>query len=351
MNKVYNVTILWGTDGFWKWLTEYILQEFCDSVSITITGRNKEKWNTVSQDIGVMFSDNNISAVQNADIVIYSVPISLTEKTINETLPYIPAGSVVADVTSIKKFPSKAMNVRDDITVIPTHPMFGPYISSIAGQVFVLTPEESVKMTPEYIFLKWFLEEKKAKIKQETPESHDKMMAVVQGLTHLNMFVVGETMKRLNFSIENSMDFISPIYKLMVSSVGRYLWQNPGLYADIQMYNDEVLSVHEAFLETTHNFHDSVRSWDSGKFCHDVLAAKDFVWAHTCQEWQEYTDKIIYMLGRQLDLLKENIWKQISLRNIYTSEQVTGKLLDFNENEICLEGKKNYNLNSWEILS
>jgi prephenate dehydrogenase len=129
----------------------------------------------------------------------------------------------VADVTSIKKFTSKVMSSRDDLIVIPTHPMFGPYISSIAGQVFVLTSDDKNKQTPEYQFVKNFLEVEKAKVIEATPEYHDRMMAVVQGLTHLNMFVVGETMKRLGFNIANSMDFISPIYKLMVSSVGRYV--------------------------------------------------------------------------------------------------------------------------------
>jgi len=350
MSKIYNITILWGTDGFWKWLAEFILKEFSEYVCITITGRNREKWNTVSKELWVIFSDDNISTVQDADVVIYSVPISLTEKTINETLPYIPVWSVVADVTSIKKFPSRALSRRDDLIVIPTHPMFGPYIQSIAGQVFVLTPEQDTKMTPEYLFLKWFLEKKKAKVKEETPQSHDKMMAVVQWLTHLNMFVVWETMKRLDFNIGESMDFISPIYKLMVSSVGRYLWQNPGLYADIQMYNDEVLGVHEAFLETAHNFHDSVTLGNSDKFCSDVVSARDFIWNEYCQNWQEYTDKIIHLLARQLDILKENIWNNVNLKNIYTGEELRGKLLDFDENEIFLEDLKSpLILNHWEV--
>jgi prephenate dehydrogenase len=72
------------------------------------------------------------------------------------------------------------MQKRDDIIVIPTHPMFGPYISSIAGQVFVLTPGKIVEKTPEYLFLKNFLKTQKAKVIESTPEYHDKMMAVVQ---------------------------------------------------------------------------------------------------------------------------------------------------------------------------
>ena len=366
MNKKYNITILWGTDGFGKWLCEYILKEFSEYVRITITGRNQWKWKKITQELlekylqpsslekrgdsEVSFSLDNVQAVQDADIVIYSVPIAYTQNIIEETLPYIKAWAVVADVTSIKKFPSKTMQTRDDIIVIPTHPMFGPYIQSIAGQAFVLTPEQSIQETKEYKFLYNYLKNQKARVIESTPEYHDKMMAVVQGLTHLNMFVVGETMKRLGFNIADSMDFISPIYKLMISSVGRYLWQNPALYADIQMYNDEVLEVHEKFLDTAKNFHRSVQNKDSEKFCQDIMQARDFLGVEHCQEGQEYTDKVIYLLGKQLEILKNKLGEEIVLVNIYTREQISGKLLDFSQKEICLDDEKKYNINTWEVL-
>jgi prephenate dehydrogenase len=288
--------------------------------------------------------------VKSADIVIYSVPIAVTQKVIEETLPHLKTGTIVADVTSIKKFPSKAMQERKDLIVIPTHPMFWPYISSIAGQVFVLTPSEEISLTKEYNFLKNFLKLQKAKVIESTPEYHDKMMAVVQGLTHLNMFVVWETMKRLRFNIADSMDFISPIYKLMVSSVGRYLGQNPWLYADIQMYNDEVLEVHEKFLDTAKNFHSSVKNKDSDKFCQDIIDAREFLWIENCQQWQEYTDKVIYMLWRQIDILKENIWKEIRLKNIYTSGEVTWVLEKYENWKILLKSWKSYSIDIYEIL-
>jgi len=334
MKQIYKLTILGGINGFGKWLCEYIGKEFPSLVDITVTGSKS----------------NNIVAVKDADIVIYSVPISKTEQIIEETLPYIKSWAVVADVTSIKKFPSKAMNKRDDIIVIPTHPMFGPFISSIAWQVFVLTPEERIKDTSEYLFFTEYLREKKAKAIVATPEYHDKMMAVVQWLTHLNMFVVGETMKRLGFQISESMDFVSPIYKLMISSVWRYLGQNPGLYADIQMYNDQVLEVHEKFLDTAKNFHRSVQEKNIEKFCGDIVSAREFFGMEHCETWQEYTDKVIYLLWKQLERLREKQWVIIKLKNIYSWEEISGKLLDFNEKEIFLEGKKNpYFLNNWEV--
>lgn len=350
MKQIYNITILWGTDGFGRWLCEYILRGFSEHVHITITWRNKDKWEKISDELRVKFTTDNIEAVKTADIVIYSTPIAHTERIISETLEYIKSWVVVADVTSIKKFPTKAMQTRDDLIVIPTHPMFGPYISSIAGQVFVLTPESSTKHTQEYKFLFDFLKSQKAKVIESTPEYHDKMMAVVQWLTHLNMFVVGETMKRLGFNIADSMDFISPIYKLMVSSVGRYLWQNPWLYADIQMYNDEVLWVHDKFLDTANNFHSSVKNKDYDKFCWDIISAREFLWEESCQQWQEYTDKVIYMMWAQIDILKNNIWNKIWLKNIYSRKYLEWKLMKYEQGNIFLSNKKSYKIDQYEII-
>lgn len=346
---MYKVVVLGGTNGFGLWLAKYIIQHFGEHCDMCITGRNVELWESIAQDLAVRFSDDNITAVSDADIVIYSVPISVTEQIIEQTLPYIPAGAIVSDVTSIKKFPSRAMSKRDDLIVIPTHPMFGPYISSIAGQVFVLTPNDGVKETKQYVFLKEFLKSQKARVIEASPTYHDKMMAVVQWLTHLNMFVVGETMKRLNFNIADSMDFISPIYKLMVSSVGRYLWQNPGLYADIQMYNDEVLEVHEKFLDTAKNFHKSVQGRDSAKFCKDIIEAREALWVENCMQGQQYTDKVIYMLWKQIDLIKNNIWKKIRLKSIYDKQEIIWTLAQFEKGTIMLESGETYSIDVYEV--
>ncbi|MCH8519104.1 prephenate dehydrogenase/arogenate dehydrogenase family protein [Candidatus Gracilibacteria bacterium] len=370
MKKIYKITILGGTDGFGKWLAEYILEHFSRYISeLTITGRNEKKLEQVAMEFHtkphlnsspqgenegtrnckIIFTTDNIEAVQNADIVIYSVPISKTQQVIEETLPYIKTSAIVSDVTSIKGFSSRAMSVRDDIIVIPTHPMFGPYIQGIAGQVIVLTPEIYIKTSKEYLFLRNFLLQEKAKVVEVSSQEHDRIIAVVQGLTHLNMFVIGETMKRLNFHIGESLNFVSPIYKLMISSVGRYLGQNPELYADIQMYNEEVIEVHEAFLETAKNFHTSVSMKDKKKFIADVEEARGFIGKKYCDEGQVYTDKLIYMLSRQQEILKNNIGNKIELQNIYSGEKINGVLEKHDNGKIFLKSGEIYTIDEYEV--
>jgi len=65
-------------------------------------------------------------------------------------------------------------------------------------------------------------------------------MAVVQGLTHYVTLGMAGTMRRLGVTPEDTMAFMSPIYQIEMSLVGRLLSQDPDLYADILMLNPAV---------------------------------------------------------------------------------------------------------------
>lgn len=343
------ITIIWWSDWFWKWLANFIKQNFKNKVEITITWRNLEKLEKISKEIDCLYSIDNIKSVENADIIIFSVPIWITVETIKNVTPHIKNSSMILDVTSIKKSTSIAMEkyAQKWTLIIPTHPMFGPYVSTIAWQIFVLTPKEEDKKDSRYLFFKNFLEKNDAKVIETTPIEHDKMMAVVQWLTHFDMFVLWETIKRLWLDIEKSMNFVSPIYKIMISSVARYLNQNPKLYSDIQIYNTEVLQVHKVFMETTNDFNNFIKNKDEENFIKTVQNTAKYFWKNS-KEWQEYTDKIIYMIWNQIEKAHKNIWKEIEIKNIYDKSKIEWILEKIENNFLYINNKK-YNLNIWEI--
>jgi len=345
------IVIIGWTDWFWKWLASFILKNFRNDVNLVITWRNQEKWNKVALELDCKFSQNTREEIIDSDITIFAVPIAYTTKIIEMYAPYLKLGSVVCDVTSIKKEPSKALKKYSPagVLVIPTHPMFGPFVSSIAGQIFVLSPEEDVKKDKRYKFLKKFLINSWAKVVEETPKQHDKMMAVVQGLTHLNMFVLADTMKKLNFDIKKSFNFVSPIYKIMISSVWRYVSQNPKLYADIQMNNSEVLKVHKEFMKSIQEFNNFVLQKDENSFIENIEDSKKY-FENEAEKWQIYTDKIIYLLWKQMDKAKNSIWKQIILENIYSKERKTWILEKFEDRKLFLNNGEILELDMWEVI-
>lgn len=346
-----NITIIWWTDWFWKWIAEFLLKHFWENINLTITWRNNQKWEKLSKKLNISFYTDNIESVKNADITVFAVPISFMEETIKQVAPYLKQNSVVLDVCSIKDFSSKTLKKYspENVLVIPTHPMFGPFISSIAGQIFVLTAQEKDREDFRYKFLVDFLRKSSAKVLETSAKEHDRMMAVVQWLTHYDIFVFGETMRKLWVDIKKSLDFVSPIYKLKISSVARYMHQNPWLYSDIQMYNKEILEVHKAFMETSAKFNKFVEQKDVQNFISTIEETKKYFWENA-KKGQTYTDKIIYLISKQIDLVKQNIWKNIKLENIYSGKVLEEKIIDYKDEIIFLQNWEKLDINEWRVF-
>ena len=80
----------------------------------------------------VITSLDPINIAKSCDIIVFSVPIEVTEKVIEELLPHIEERHLLMDFTSLKEGPCKAM-MHSQGSVIGLHPLFGPSVSSIRG--------------------------------------------------------------------------------------------------------------------------------------------------------------------------------------------------------------------------
>ena len=86
MTKKDNMTIIGGTRGLGRWIAEHLNNDF----NITITSRNEASGLEVAKELNVEYSNDNIEAIQNADIVIFSVPIEHMADTIKDVAPHAP---------------------------------------------------------------------------------------------------------------------------------------------------------------------------------------------------------------------------------------------------------------------
>lgn len=324
MSKAFNITILGGTAGFGKWLAEFIIRNFNpQEVQLTITGNDLKKGQQIAQNLDCSFSTNNISSVKEADITVVAVPIQLTNQVIQEIAPHLKKDSILTDVTSVKNQPSLQMKkyAPTGVLVIPAHPLFGPFVKNIIGQAFILTPDEEVKTNKKYLWLKNFLLTRGAKVIEKSPTEHDHLMTVVQGVTHYTLFVMGETLRKLEADLELSDYIASPVYKMMNSMIGRYINQNHGLYADIQMNNNENLKMHQLFIETAQEFNQIVQKKERAEFINKTDLIEDF-FGEEANKGQKYSDKLIYLYAQQLKKLQKSIGQSITLENIYSKEQL-----------------------------
>ncbi|QCT22466.1 bifunctional chorismate mutase/prephenate dehydrogenase [Jejubacter calystegiae] len=177
--------------------------------------------------------------LQDAGMVIVSVPIHLTEAVIAR-LPVLPRDCILVDLASVKNAPLQAMLAAHSGPVLGLHPMFGPDSGSLAKQVVVWCDGRQ----PEAY--QWFLEQIQiwgARLHRISAVEHDQNMAFIQALRHFATFAYGLHLAEENVDLEQLLALSSPIYRLELAMVGRLFAQDPQLYADIIMASQENLAL------------------------------------------------------------------------------------------------------------
>jgi prephenate dehydrogenase len=229
---------------------------------------------------------------RKCDMVVVSVPIRSTVSVIEEIAPLLTERQILCDLTSLKMEPIKAM-LRSSAEVIGLHPMFGPGVSSLQGQTIIACPVRCKKETEEKV-LEGFTRQG-ARVIHTTPETHDRMMAVIQGLTHFSTLCMAETMRRTGIPVADALRCTSPIYRIELGVIGRLLGQDPDLYADILTMNPYVPPVLDALQEAMRHLQELVQQGDRDGFRSFFLSNAE-TFATDRQRATEETEALIEFL-------------------------------------------------------
>lgn len=173
-------------------------------------------------------------AAAAADVTVVSVPIDRTEDVVRAVGPHVREDALLMDVTSIKSAPMQAMLESTRASVVGTHPMFGPSVHTLQGQRVVLCRGRGDEWAD------WAARSFAARglvITETTAEHHDRVMSVVQVLTHFQTQVQGLTLARLGLPLSETLRFTSPAYLLELYVAARHFAQDPALYGPIEMRN------------------------------------------------------------------------------------------------------------------
>jgi prephenate dehydrogenase len=237
----------------------------------------------------------NLDLAEQCDLIVVSVPIHDTVRIIEEITPILTEEQVLCDFTSLKREPVAAM-LESKAQVIGLHPLFGPTVPSLRHQTIIVCPARAKEKTVASLVSLFVSEGALCTI--TSAEHHDRMMAVVQGLTHFVTLCMAESVRRLGIDIESTKSFTSPVYQLELSLVGRLLSQDPSLYADILQQNPYVPEVLSACTKSAETLSRIVASGDPVQFREFFLANSRHLGAY-CDEGMKTTDALIeYMVKR-----------------------------------------------------
>lgn len=212
-------------------------------------------------------------AAAAADVVLVSVPIETTDSVIRQIGPHVRGDALLADVTSVKQSPVRAMLDSTRAAVVGTHPMFGPDIHSLQGQRVILCRGRG---NDWYSWLKQMFEARGLVIKESTPHDHDLAMAVVQVLTHFQTETIGRALLNLGVPIAQTLEYTSPVYLMELMMTVRHFAQSAELYASIEMSNPRSPQVTKAIADAVADWQRVIEQKDTDEFVRKFAEVRDF---------------------------------------------------------------------------
>lgn len=168
------------------WFAIYFGERDCE---VSISDIRLDEARAIAESIGVDMVEENHDVVRNADLVLLSIPIRGIPEVIGEVAPYLKDGAILMDIASLKLGSVETLRkIKQEITPVSVHPLFGPSAEGIEGATIVVTPVADPSFEAE-VANRVF---RGAKIVVCKAEAHDRAMATVLGLSYfLNLSFVG----------------------------------------------------------------------------------------------------------------------------------------------------------------
>lgn len=277
--------IIGGSSGLGKWMVQFL---------------RKKGWEVrFSSADQLSETAGNAELAEWAELVILAVPIRAMEQTLAEIYPLLH-GKWLADLSSVKTIVVEEFYRLAAVhpQVQPAgyasiHPMFGPSLRTLSGQVVLLNHFYGSEAQFEPL-LDAFRQEGALLYSLEY-QQHDRIMGVVQGLNHFNVFVAASVLERMSGELGHIRHLASPPYRIFLIFCSRYVLQQPALYADIQFFNPFVAHTLEVFMEEAARLRHIIGQKDREAFCQYVENARRYFAEN--QDDVPVSDHLIEQLG------------------------------------------------------
>ncbi len=232
-----------GAGKMGVWFAKFFQSKGYD---VVLADRKKEKLAKL-KDLPVELTADFKVAVQNADQILLCVSINAVEEVVKAISPVVHEGQVVMDICSIKEAPVKTMHqYLKGVTVLGTHPVFGPGSNGVKHKAYVLTPTNAKEQEFAEKFKKW-LEQQEAHVFIMTPKKHDELMSVVLGLPHFLGLVACETLLEQK-NLSETKKVAGTTYRMLFTLAEATALETPDLYASLQTDLPEAGKIEGQFM-------------------------------------------------------------------------------------------------------
>ena len=182
--------------------------------------------------------------VKTADLVLVCVPVKNTPQTIEDCASKMKSGAILAEISSVKRRSFQALKkIRTSLIPLCIHPMFGPGRMNLKQMKFLMIPV--INEQNELKILNKIFDEPLITVVRNS-NIHDRLIAIVLGLTHFVNIIFANFLSRQDFSYLSEIAGTSfEMQSLLTTSI---LTEQPSLIADLLIENGSVKMYIQSYL-------------------------------------------------------------------------------------------------------
>ena len=208
----------------------------------------------------------------HADVAILATPLERAPETLRATLALRPR-ALIADIFSLKS--SVASLIREGVAagqrIASIHPLFGPDARLLAGRT-MLVCDTGDRASARRI--RAFFEPTSLTIRDVSLETHDRVMAIVLGLSHAVNLIFSRALVRTGLDFATLHELASATFQKQIRTASEVASENPALYHAIQHENRESAAMLALLAETAREFTEAALDSDRTAFVEEMRRAR-----------------------------------------------------------------------------
>ena len=227
---IKEIAVIGAGGNMGSWFSKYFQKK---GIRLSVYDINPASLKSFSNKI---IYENIADCVRGADLVLVCVPIRNTPVIIGECASQMKSGAILAEISSVKRQTFTALKkVSSIIKPLCIHPMFGPGRMDLKQMKILLIPVKN-----EQLELKILNELFDGAIIAviSNPEIHDKLIAIVLGLTHYANMVFASILSKQNFSCLS--DVAGTTFEIQSLLAASIMTEEPDLVISLLLENQSV---------------------------------------------------------------------------------------------------------------
>jgi prephenate dehydrogenase len=262
-----NLTIIGGSGGMGQVFGRYFKQH---GFNVKLFARNEKRLKTAADNLGVKYELDLNKSVEDADIVIVSIPISSTGDIIKKIAPLMKKNSLIMDISSIKQDIYrilKEMHKKYPINCLSIHPMFGPGIKNMRNYVIIVLKVGGTQRYDEIVdeFLGLFRSDGLI-ITETTADIHDSRIALTLGVPHMFNILFLSLLRRRNESLSELTRYTGTTFLLQKIFAESIVQREMEMFGEIQIENDKFHEILDIFEDLIKEYKIIIKKKDLGGF-------------------------------------------------------------------------------------